>query len=348
MPGPYRNAAHEDVSGWQVLRWMLSRTAQGLPRPPKAPVRGIAPALDFVRQNREVPAATWIGHSTVLLQIGGVNVLTDPVFSRFASPVPFAGPRRHQPPGLALAELPPIDVVLLSHIHYDHLDLASVRALARQPGGPPLFLVPAGVERWFAANVPGVTVAGPRATVRGFEWNDALADHERAPGLTFDFLRVQHWSNRTPFNRNANPWGSWAIRHRQFSFWFSGDLGYSRDPVEIGQRFGGFDAAAIAIGAYEPRWFMKGQHCNPAEAVQIMEDVGAREAFAIHWGTFALTDESLDQPPVDLAAALATRGVPAERFRVLRHGETRRYPPTVALDGTGRAATPTPDAPRAP
>lgn len=325
MSGRYRNASHEDVSGWKLLRWMASRTAQRLPRPPKAPVRGVAPDLAFLHANRTEPAATWIGHSTVLLQVAGVNILTDPVFSRFASPVSFAGPRRHQPPGIALSELPRIDVVLLSHIHYDHLDRPSVRALAHQAGGPPLFLVPAGVERWFEANVPGVRTSGANANVRGFEWNDGLADHPRAPGLTFDFLRVQHWSNRTPFSRNDTPWGSWAIRHPEFSFWFSGDLGYSRDTAEIGQRFGGFDAAAIAIGAYEPRWFMRGQHCNPDEAVQILHEVGAREAFAIHWGTFPLTDESLDQPPRDLEAALAARGVPTERFRVLKHGETRRY-----------------------
>lgn len=326
MPGPYRNASGADVaSGWEVLRWMASRTAQRLPRPPKAPVRGIAPDLAFVQANRGTPAATWIGHSTVLLQVAGVNILTDPIFSRFASPVSFAGPRRHQPPGVALAELPRVDVVLLSHIHYDHLDLPSVRALARQPGGPPLFLVPAGVEAWFARHVPGVHADGTDATVRGFEWDDGLDGHPAAPGLRFDFLRVQHWSNRTPFSRNDTPWGSWAIRHPSFSFWFSGDLGYSADPAAIGQRFGGFDAAAITIGAYEPRWFMRSQHCNPDEAVQILHDVGAREAFAIHWGTFALTDEPLDQPPHDLAAALDRRGVPRERFRVLRHGETRRY-----------------------
>jgi L-ascorbate metabolism protein UlaG (beta-lactamase superfamily) len=115
------------------------------------------------------------------------------------------------------------------------------------------------------------------------------------------------------------------VLHPDFRFWFAGDLGYSDDPARIGARFGGFDLAAIPIGAYEPRWFMKGQHCNPEEAVQILADVRAREAFAIHWGTFPLTDEPLDQPPRDLAAALASRGVPAERFRVFRHGETRAY-----------------------
>jgi N-acyl-phosphatidylethanolamine-hydrolysing phospholipase D len=327
MAGPYRNANGTEPNGWHVLKWMVERTAQRLPRPPQAPVRGVAPDLAFLQANRQEPTATWIGHSTVLLQIGGVNILTDPVFSRFASPVQFAGPRRHQPPGVALAELPHVDVVLLSHIHYDHLDLPSVRALARQPGGAPLFLVPAGVDRWFAANVPGVRVGGRNATVLPFAWDDTLRGHAAAPSLTFDFLRVQHWSNRSPFSRNDTPWGSWAIRHPAFSFWFSGDLGYSADTAEIGQRFGGFDAAAIAIGAYEPRWFMRSQHCNPDEAVQILGEIGAREAFAIHWGTFALTDEPLDQPPRDLAAALAARQLPPERFRVLRHGETRRYRP---------------------
>ena len=143
--------------------------------------------------------------------------------------------------------------------------------------------------------------------------------------IALHFLPVQHWSNRTGFDRNASLWGSWALVHDRFRFWYSGDLGYSHEPQRIGEQFGFFDAAAIAIGAYEPRWFMRSQHVNPDEAVQVMLDVGAKQAIGVHWGTFSLTDEPLDQPPKDLEQALEARGIPRERFVVLKHGETMRF-----------------------
>jgi L-ascorbate metabolism protein UlaG (beta-lactamase superfamily) len=211
-----------------------------------------------------------------------------------------------------------VDVVLLSHAHYDHLDLPSVRALARQPGGSPTFLVPLGLDSWFARHVRG-------ARVRACAWDDVVSWPGRTTTLELHFLAVQHWSNRTPWDRNRTLWGSWAIVDPGFRFWFSGDLGYSRDTQEIGARFGRFDLAAIAIGAYEPRWFMRDQHLNPDEAVRVMGEVGAERAIGIHWGTFALTDESLDEPPRALAAAVAAHGLASDRFDVMRHGETRRY-----------------------
>jgi L-ascorbate metabolism protein UlaG (beta-lactamase superfamily) len=311
------------ASGKDALTWMIQRTRNRLPPPPAAPVQGVAPDVPFLHANRHEPAYTWIGHSSGLLQVAGVNVLFDPVFSRCASPVPFAGPRRHQPPGVSLGQLPPIDAVVLSHNHYDHLDRASVRALARQAGGPPRYVVPRGLERWFEKNLP--RVGGALPMIESVAWGEQQALTVRDSTLDLHFRRVQHWSNRTGFDRNQSQWGSWAVTHPSFRFWFSGDLGYSDEPRAIGAEFGGFDAAAIAIGAYEPRWFMRAQHVNPDESVQVMLDVGAREAIAIHWGTFALTDEPLDQPPRDLAEALDARGIARERFRVLRHGETRRF-----------------------
>ena len=303
-------------------RWQWQRWRDGLPKPPTRTLAPVAPAVEAIRARQGGAALTWIGHASVLLQLDGLNVLADPIFSERASPLSFLGPKRHQPPGLTLAQLPRIDVVLVSHNHYDHLDLDSVRALMQQAGGPPRFLVPRGVERWFAEAVPGTRLDGPDANVRGFDWDEVLSLPGRSGPVDFRFLAVQHWSSRTPWDRNETLWGSWAVLHPRFRFWFSGDLGYSGDTAAIGRTWGPFDAAAIAIGAYEPRWFMEAQHINPAEAVQIANELGVRHAIGVHWGTFELTDESLDQPPKDLAAAVAAQGWPADRFSVLRHGET--------------------------
>lgn len=325
MHPPFTNRyPMRDATARDVLRWQRERLRARLPKPPRAPITGVAPDVAWLRANREATALTWIGHSSLLWQVDGVNVLIDPVFSRVAGPVPFAGPRRHQPPGLALHELPHVDLVLLSHAHYDHCDARSLRAVHRQPGGPPAYFVPLGLDRWLARTV-GRGADGARADVRAFAWDDAATWPGRTGALALHFLAVQHWSNRTPFDRNRTLWGSWALLHDACRFWYSGDLGYSQDPRDIGARFGGFDLAAIAIGAYEPRWFMAPQHVAPDEAVQVMLDVGAARAIGVHWGTFALTDEPLDEPPRALARALDARGIARERFTVLRHGETLRW-----------------------
>lgn len=313
----YRNRSGVDVSPSGVPKWAFTRAWARLPRPPQSPITTVAADLDFLHANREHPSFTWIGHASFLKQIGGLNVLVDPVFSRVVSPVPPFGPRRHQPPGLTAKTLPHVDIVVISHSHYDHLDVASVRAVQRQAGGPPLFLVPKGLDAWFARVVPG-------ARTQALAWDEAWSGPN---GVEFHFLPVQHWSSRSPFRRNDTLWGSWAMLHATHRFWYSGDLGYSNDPARIGARFGRFDLAAIGIGAYEPRWFMKTQHVNPDEAVQVMLDVRADAAIGVHWGTFPLSDESLDEPPRALARALAERALPAERFRVLSPGETLRVSP---------------------
>ena len=260
------------------------------------------------------PAVTWVGHATVLLRVGGLSVMTDPHFSERASPVQFAGPRRVVPPVPGLAELPHIDAVLISHNHYDHLDLGSVVALSRQPGGAPRYFVPLGLGSWFERQ-------GIRDVAEMGWWDSA-----RYRGLELHFVPAQHWSKRTLSDDNLSLWGGWAVRHPEFSFLFTGDTGYSPDFADIGARFGGFDLAAIPIGAYAPRWFMQIMHVNPAEAVQIHKDVRARQSMAIHWGTFAnLTDESLYEPPELLARERRKAGLADEEFLVLRHGETRAF-----------------------
>ncbi|RFA26815.1 hypothetical protein CAI21_16165 [Alkalilimnicola ehrlichii] len=311
------NYPHGAPTGKDFLRWQWQRFRAGLPKPPAAPIMPIEPDLAYLHANREEASVTWIGHVTLLLQIGGLNVLTDPHFSNRASPFSFTGPPRHQPPGIALADLPPIDVVMLSHSHYDHLDRRSVRALYRQAGGPPLFLLPLGLGRWFSKNV----TKGDWEHLRELDWWDTY-DHR---DVRFTFLPVQHWSSRTLWDRDTTLWGAWAAEHPSFRFFFSGDLGYSQDTLDIGERMGGFDLAAIGIGAYEPRWFMHNQHIHPEEAVRIHRELRARRSLGIHWGTFErLTDEPLDEPPQVLAAARAAAGISEEEFFVVRHGETYR------------------------
>jgi L-ascorbate metabolism protein UlaG (beta-lactamase superfamily) len=332
-PAQYRNPSGTDVSSAGVGRWTLQRLRDRLPRPPRASLAPVEPDVATLHANRTEPTLTWIGHASMLLQIGGLNVLIDPVFSWRVSPVSFAGPKRHQRPGLTVEQLPPIDVVCNSHSHYDHLDLPSMRAVAARH--EPTYLVPNGTDVWLRRHV--------RADVHaiGFEWHEV----QSVGNVEFHFLPVQHWSSRSPFRRNDTPWGSWAIIAPNFRFWFSGDLGYSDDPRQIGARFGPFDYAAIGIGAYAPRWFMRPQHIDPDEAVQVMLDVCAARAIGMHWGTFPLSDESLDEPPQELARALARRGLDADCFTVLRHGETRRLLAAAATPDSVRDTSAAADTP---
>ena len=294
-------------------RWKWEQLRDGLPETPEEGYH-FETARPQLAAN---PSVTWVGHATVLLRVGGLSVLTDPHFSERASPVRFAGPKRVVPPVPALSELPHIDAVVVSHNHYDHLDLASVARLAEQPGGAPRFFVPLGLKDWFRRR--GIE------NVEELDWWDS----RQFNGLEVHFVPVQHWSKRTLADENQTLWGGWVLRHPELSFFFAGDTGYSRDFADIGKRFGGFDLAAIPIGAYEPRWFMKIMHLDPAEAVQVHKDVNARQSLGIHWGTFDnLTDENLNEPPARLAEARGKAGLAEEEFFVLQHGETRSFPRT--------------------
>ena len=307
-------AAHMPRPFAELLRWRWQRLFKRIV-PPAAELAPVAPDLDFIGANGSEFAVTWIGHATALVQLAGVNLLTDPIFSRRASPLRWIGPKRHQAPGLRLDQLPHIDLVLISHSHYDHLDRASVLALARQAGAPPLFVVPLGIERWLAAE--GI------ASARALDWWDRTESH----GLAIHLTPLQHWSGRGRGDAMRTLWGGFVVesaapRRRVF---FAGDTGWSAPHfAEIGARFAPIDLALIPIGAYEPRWFMATMHVNPQEAVQIHRSIGARASLGLHWGTFAMTDEPLDEPPRALAVALREAGLAAEAFRTLRHGQTWR------------------------
>jgi L-ascorbate metabolism protein UlaG (beta-lactamase superfamily) len=317
-------AAFMPVPLAQFLRWQRERLSLDI-APPKMDLSVVPAELDALRTNRSRFAVTWIGHASALVQLGGINVLTDPIFSERASPVQWAGPKRWQPPGIALKDLPHIDVVVISHNHYDHLDLQSVHDLNTQPGGPPLFVVPLGTERWMAD--VGI------ANVKALDWWQSVEVRGASGAATVHLTPLQHWTRRTLADTMQCLWGGYVVEtgegSARRSFFFGGDTGYSAEHFpEIGRRFasrGGIDLGVIPIGGYEPRWFMSRQHVNPEEAVKIHRDIGTRRSLGVHWGTFQLTDEPLDQAVSDLAAARIKFAMNDGEFFVLRHGQTRWF-----------------------
>ena len=306
--GRYRNPEPTPHHGLgDFLRWQ--RESRGRFPPGKAfPLTRPDPATLAAPAAR--PRLTWIGHASALFQYRDISLLTDPVFSRRASPVQWAGPRRHTPPALTAATVPPVNQVLISHNHYDHLDRDSVMALHRRFGGGITWFVPEGVARWFTRR--GIS----NVVERGW-WQSAPHD----AGEAF-FVPAQHFSGRGARDGNRTLWGGWVTDIHDVRLYFAGDTGYGGCFADIGDVFGGIDLALIPIGAYAPRWFMQPVHIDPEEAVRIHQDVGARTSVALHWGTFVLTDEPLDEPPRRLAEARAAAGLPEQAFRVLGHGET--------------------------
>lgn len=314
--GFHNNYPHDSKQSFWLWKW--EQMKHGVPEPPpggwKIPhVKSDAAAL---RANTREPLVTWIGHSAFLLQLDGVNILIDPQFSERASPVSFAGPRRIVPLPIDIPELPRVDVVAISHNHYDHLDLASVRRIAAAHAEC-IFLVPLGLAAWFREI--GIE------RVEEYDW----WQRREVRGVRFTLVPVQHWSKRTLWDANRSLWGGWVVEGAALKVVHTGDLGYSRDALDIGERLGPFDMALIPIGAYAPRWFMKTMHVDVPEALQVRDDLRARRAIGMHWGTFEhLTDEPLDEPPRELARQRADRGLAAEEFDVMKIGETRRIVPT--------------------
>ncbi len=316
-PRGFANANPEIVIGNFPWYDMVRRNLRGDFKPQVPPAGGYAAfarawstPVDHARLAlRPVqPTITWLGHVTMLLQVAGLNILTDPTLAGFAGPYGRFGAPRMVPPPLAARDLPPIDVVLISHNHYDHLCDATIAGL-KAAGQKPRFLVPLGLKAWFDAR--------RIAAVTELDWWDAVDLPLAGAPLRVHFTPAQHWSRRTPSDTNASLWGGFMVEWRRpdappWRFLFPGDTGYSADFRRIRERLGPVDFLALPIGAYLPRDFMCNMHVNPADAVQLMLDVEARQAMGVHWGTFKLTQEAFDQPPRDLAVALGECGLPLD------------------------------------
>jgi L-ascorbate metabolism protein UlaG (beta-lactamase superfamily) len=306
----FNPAGANGQSFWQLPRLFLTKRTPWPRRVPVQPRRPPPPS------GPDEVIVTSIGHATFLIQTSAGNLLTDPMYSERASPWRFAGPRRVAAPGVEFDDLPPIDLVLLSHNHYDHCDLPTLSSLERR--FHPRLITPLG-------NGPLLRSAGVHRVEELDWWQQAPP---ASPHITL--VPAQHFSARGPLDRNRALWGGFIIETGRHRIFFAGDSGYTGHFGDIRQRFAPIDLALLPIGAYEPRWFMKDVHMNPAEAVQAHLDLGATRSVGMHFGTFQLTTEGISDPVKELEKALQAEEVPSSWFQVLDFGESLRLGPSTS------------------
>jgi len=311
----FKNLLYDDNKGfWAFMKWRWEKMFKDSPGVDDYDFQIDRTLHTSLKDNVDRPSLTWIGHATFLLQFAGLNILTDPQFSQRASPLSWAGPQRVVPPAIEIKDLPEIDVAVISHDHYDSLDVDSVIELAKHNNKRQLtFVVPLGMKAWFD------DLELENIVVVELDWSQSHNIH----GVTFTAEPCQHWSKRTLFDAFERLWASFVIEAKDKKIYFAGDTGYAKHFADIGKKYGQFDLALLPIGAYEPRWFMKSYHVNPEESVKIHKDINSKYSVAMHWGTFILTDEPLDEPPRKLAEALNKFNIDKSNFEVYKHGETR-------------------------
>ncbi len=304
---------NRNKSRTSFLKWLKMRLKEGqYPRVKLSDLQQIIvkPDRKLIFSPADQPRATWIGHATVLIQYGKINILTDPHLTAWPAPVNFLVPTRLTQPALTYEEMVDIDFIVISHNHYDHLDHRTVNLF----GNSVVWFIPSGLKNWFKKQ--GIDSCN---IVESKWWQS----HRFNQGVTATFTPAVHWSKRTPWDTNKSLWGSWSIRIRDFTCWFGGDTAY--DPLifkEIGRRAGPYDLALIPIGAYGPRYFMLSQHVDPAQAVLIHKDIKSKVSIPIHWGTFQLTHEPFLEPPQLLKTILRSGKYGETHFSPIRIGET--------------------------
>ena len=287
MSAEYKNTngVASDKTFSDMLKWIRSDVE------PKISYIDISTEWKNLDLKNDDNYAVWIGHSTFLIKKNGITILTDPIFSKRASPLKNLGPKRLIAPSIPLEAIPQIDYVTVSHNHYDHLDIHSLKKISKlHPEA--IFLVPAGdLKLLKRKNI---------SNAFEFQWWESF----KKQNIEFTFTPVQHWSKRSLFDRNKSLWGGWHIKFKDYALYHAGDTGYSNDFVDTKKKLGSPKYAFIPIGAYDPEWFMSESHVNPEEAVQIMIDLGAKKAFGMHWATFVLTDEDTIEPKIRLQEAV--------------------------------------------
>jgi len=311
LHGTFRNLDPDfwSASNWTRVRFYLLALSTTLNRENTfAPLPAAVPDVEALRRNRHAPTVTWVGHSTLLVQLDGVNFLTDPTWSLRVGPWSGRlGVRRFTPPGIAFDDLPPIDFVLISHDHYDHLDEPTVRRLVRTFN--PRFVVPLGIKAWLADR--GIT------NVSELDWGQTIT----VKGLEIVCTPAQHGSGRALVDSGQRLWASWVVIGSK-RFYFGGDSGYSPHLAMIGEAFGPFDLAALPIGSYTPREIARPVHMSPEEALQASLDLRSARFIGIHWGTFELAREAYDEPPRRIAAEVARLGLDPRSIWLPKPGET--------------------------
>ncbi len=314
----FRNIDYQDDKGlWAFLKWRWQRLFKELPADREYQFELDRSQHALLKDNHDRNSLTWLGHATFLLQFKGLNILTDPHLTERASPFSWIGPKRQAPVPIEMEQLPAIDVLLISHDHYDALDTGTIElVLAHNQQYPLTIIVPLGLKAWFAGQDFKTTAD---IQIIELDWQQSFALN----GVNFTAEPSQHWGKRSLFDACERLWASWVISADQQRIFFAGDTGYADHFRLMGEQYNGFNLALLPIGAYEPRWFMRGYHVNPQEAVQMHQDLQAGYSVAMHWGTFILTDEPLDEPPRKLREALIEAKLPLSEFEVYKHGETR-------------------------
>ncbi|MDQ0318755.1 L-ascorbate metabolism protein UlaG (beta-lactamase superfamily) [Pararhizobium capsulatum DSM 1112] len=303
----------EPASALSLIRWKLGKGNVPWPRAFASP---FPPAVPEGRVSGGRLVVTMVGHASMLIQVAGLNILTDPVWSERTSPFSWAGPTRVNPPGIRMSDLPPIDVVLVTHNHYDHLDLATLHAL-QQLEEPPV-ITPLGNAAIIRSRVS-------TARITEMDWGE---QHSIAPGVTLHCEPCHHWSARGLGDRRMALWAAFVVATPDGNIYHVGDTGFHKgiNYRAAREKHGGFRLANLPFGAYEPRWFMRAQHQNPEEAVKGMQLCDAAFVAGHHWGTVKLTNEGIEQPIEALHAALDARGIASDRFRPMRPGEAFEVP----------------------